>query len=54
MKPKSMPKFVVGVKPHSYQPSKAELEADMRIDSTPEELGEAIMRSVRLRETKKA
>ncbi len=31
-------------KPSSYQPSKAELEKDVTIDTTPEELGRALMR----------
>ena len=31
-------KPVLKVKPHSYQPSKVELEADMSIDATPEEV----------------
>ena len=31
-------KPVLKVKPHSYQPFKAELEADLSIDATPEEV----------------
>ena len=36
----------VKVKPHTYQPSKAELEADIRVDATPEELRSALTRPV--------
>ena len=44
-------KRVVKVKPHTYQPSKAELEADVSVAVTPEELAQATMRNVILRET---
>ncbi len=44
----------VRVKPRDYQPSKAELEADTRIDTTPEALRAAVMRTVTLEETKDA
>ena len=30
----------------SYQPSKAELEADVSIDASPEEVGRALMQTV--------
>ena len=30
----------------SYQPSKAELEEDLRVEATLEELGQAVMRAV--------
>ncbi len=36
----------IRVKPHTYQPSKAELEADLHIDATPEELRQAWVRPV--------
>ena len=36
------PKPKVRVKPHSYQPSKAELEADVSVDATPEEIAKAM------------
>ena len=36
----------IRVKPHTYQPSKAELEADLHIDATPEELRQALVRPV--------
>ena len=33
---------------HNYQPSRAELEEDLRIDASLEELGRAVTRTVRL------
>ena len=33
----------------SYQPSKAELEEDLRVDATPEELVQAVVRPVKVR-----
>ena len=39
-------KPVVGVRPYSYQPSKAELEADISIDLSPEEIRDALLRAV--------
>ena len=39
----------VRVRPSGYQPTKAELEADMAIDATPEALAEATLRPVTLR-----
>ena len=47
-KPRAEP-VEVKVKPHTYQPSKAELEADIRVDATPEELRSALTRSVRIK-----
>ena len=41
-------KRIVELKPHSYQPSKAELEEKFRIEATPEELGQALMRDVKV------
>ena len=38
----------VRVKPRSYQPTKAELEADVGIDATSDELAEAVLRPVRI------
>ena len=35
---------VIKVKPFDYQPSKAELEADMSIPTTPENLLKAVVR----------
>ena len=40
MSAESKPK--VRVKPFSYQPSKAELEEDMSVDATPEEIARAM------------
>ena len=39
----------VTVKPNDYQPSKAELEKDIRIPTTPDRLAKAVTRSVNLR-----
>ena len=39
---------VVRLKPSSYQPSKAELEEDVRIDTTPEALLRAAVADVRV------
>ena len=36
------------MKPHSYQPSKAELEESIRIDATPEQLAKAVVTPVRI------
>ena len=44
-------KPVVKVKPHSYQPSKAELEADLSIDATPEEVLRKLGQQVVVQET---
>ena len=41
----------VKVKPSSYQPSKAELEADVSVKTPPEGLRNAIMRSVVVKES---
>lgn len=38
----------VRVRPYSYQPSKAELEEEMQIDATPEELAKALLRQVKV------
>lgn len=38
----------VRVRPHSYQPRKAELEKPVKIDATPEQLARAILRPVRI------
>ena len=43
-KPKEKP--VVRVPPFHYQPSKAELEADVTVDASPEEIRDVLMRSV--------
>ena len=38
----------VRVKPHSYQPSKAELEEDVKINTTPDALARALLRPVKV------
>ena len=38
----------VRLKPHSYQPKKAELEEEFTIDATPEELATAILQPVKI------
>ena len=40
---------IVEVMPYSYQPSKAELEADVSIPTTPEDLGRRVMQRVAVR-----
>ena len=42
------PPRTVRVKPHSYQPSKAELDEPVKIDATPDELAAAILRPVKI------
>ena len=51
--PKKPTKPTVKVKPRSYHPTKAELEADMRIRATPEQLVRAVMRPVRISKSEK-
>ena len=43
-----MDKPKVRLKPSSYQPSKAEMEEDIGIDTTPEDLLRAVVRDVRI------
>ena len=38
----------VRLKPSAYQPSKAELEEDISIDATPDELAHAILQPARI------
>ena len=47
------PKPVVELMPSSYQPSKAELEEEVHIDATPEELARAVLRQVDVREARR-
>ena len=54
MSQKKSRKPVVELKHSSYQPSKAELEEDMRIDASPEELARALGRQVEVRHSKPA
>ena len=46
--PKERERPEVRVKPHSYQPSKAELETPVKIDATPEQLARAVLRPVKI------
>ena len=39
---------VVRVKPSTYQPTRAELREEVRIDATPEELARTVLRPVRV------
>ena len=52
MKPESRP--TVHVKPHNYQPSKAELEEPIKLDCTPDELASLILMPVRVVEDPEA
>ena len=52
MSNKKSVKPVVKLTHPSYQPSKAELGEDMRIDATPEEIAKAIGRQVEVRYSK--
>ncbi len=38
----------VHLRPHSYQPNKAEKLAEFKINATPEELADAVLRPVRM------
>ena len=42
-------KRVVRLKPSSYQPCKAELEEDMRVDASPEDLLRAAVADVKVK-----
>ena len=39
---------VIRVKPHAYQPSKAELEEPIHIDATPQQLAKAAVTPIRI------
>ena len=39
---------VIRVKPHAYQPSKAELEEPIHINATPKQLATAVVTPVRI------
>ncbi|MDE0055048.1 MAG: hypothetical protein OXT64_12465 [Gammaproteobacteria bacterium] len=47
-------KPIVVVRPSSYQLSKAELEEDVSVDATPEDVRAALMRSVRMKKSEEA
>ena len=49
--PLNLDKPVVRVKPYSYQPSKTEIESDISIPVTPDELAHSIMQCVKVKET---
>ena len=49
MTAKPKPKPDVWVRPATYQPSKAELEEDVSIDTTPEELAARALRPVMIK-----
>ena len=49
MKPPKLPPPEVKIVRPSYQPSKAELEEDMRVDATFDEAVKALTRPVRIR-----
>ena len=38
---------------HSYQPTKAELEADVSVAATPDQIAHALVQDVEVREIKK-
>ena len=42
----------IKVKPHTYQPKKAELEDDMNIPASPKELARVVLRKVDVEEIK--
>ena len=44
----------IRVKPHSYQPSKAEREAPFRLNATPEQIAKAAVTPVRIVEDPEA
>ena len=46
--PKRHQRPEVHVKPHIYQPKKAEMEELVKIDATPDELAAAILRPVKI------
>ena len=52
--PEPKRKPVVRVRPYAYQPNKAEIEEDVRLDATPDELARAALRPVEVIEDEKA
>ena len=46
---KRKPKPEVGLVNPRYQPSKAELEKDVRVNAQPEEVAKSVMRRVKIR-----
>ena len=53
-KPVSADRQTINVKPHSYQPSKAELEEPIHIKATPQQLAKAAVTPVRIVEDQDA
>ena len=43
---------VIELAPSEYQPSKAELEEDVRLDATPEDVARSVLQPVRVRHRK--
>jgi len=52
--PRNIIRRRVRVRPHSYQPSKEELEEDVRIDAPPDELARAVLQPVKIVEDETA
>ena len=52
--PRHHPRPTVKIKPSGYQPSKAEREELVKIDAMPEELADAALRPVRIKEDAEA
>ena len=48
MMPKEQPLPTIRLKPHSHQPSKAELEAPINLNATPEQMARAAVTPVRI------
>ena len=48
MMPKDKPLPAIRVKPHSYQPSKAEREEPINLNATPEQIVRAAVTPVRI------
>ena len=51
-KRQSRPPLTVKVKSYTYQPSKAELNADVSLQATPEQLARAVLRDVTIKSEK--
>ena len=49
-RPAAAAKPVVRVRPFSYQPSKRELEDDVSVNASPEDVRAALMRTVTIKE----
>ena len=52
--PAAKQKPVVRVRPHTYQPSKTELDEEVRLDATPEDLVRAVLQPVQIVEDRDA